>query len=143
MDRLLQHSVRRKTIKGSAKYRGIGLAGHHQDWGLPDLWLLQPVLEEAPPIHDRHLQVQEDDIRRLSQAPNESVGSVAGLYHGKASEIENIPVSLPDKGIIVDNQDGKSSFRDDGFLQDDPLPRQDAPWAFNTCEYTGGALERD
>ena len=105
-DGLPQQSVRPETREDLTEVRVIEPATHHENRNVPNLCHPRPVLEETSTVQDRHPEIENDQVCRVPQKPNERLGPVAGLDYDKVLRLEKITIPLADQGIIVDNHDG-------------------------------------
>lgn len=64
-DRLMHQPAHPQATEPLVKRSGVRLVGYRHDRYLANPCPPVPVLEEAPPIQDRHLKVEEDHIRGL------------------------------------------------------------------------------
>lgn len=117
VDRFVQQAVRPEFQQRSAKAGVIEPPADHEDWDVPNMGMSEPVLEETPAIHDGHLQVEKDKVLFPPVEPQERLGSIAGLDHGKTLCLEQTTIRRPDQAIIINDHQGMlGSHGDIAFL---------------------------
>src|ERR671936_167934 len=90
------------------------VAGHDRYWRLVQLIVRPEATQESETVNKWHPQVQDNRVNMMRRCLSEADFSAAGGVHDEPFEPEHALERVPDRRIVVDDQD-RRSCHDESF----------------------------
>jgi len=122
-ERLADCHLDSPRVGGFQQHRCCGQQAY---WNVVGAIAPAKLLEKAPAIHGRHHQIEQDGVGRMLVDLIERIVTVHRRRHGVPSILQGIRQQMPDRIIVLDDQD---TFRQSGAF---------APVSHRAAERQGG-----
>ena len=84
---------------------GLACRAHQEQRDVRRLWVRLEAGLQGTPIHARHHQVRQNEVRRSCQRQRQRLLAIRRAQHGKVLIGEDIPKHQEDVRIVVDDKD--------------------------------------